>query len=72
MKTEKRFFIIFYLCENKETKCMGNYSSERPSFPKSKDLIKYINEMNPNFEENDIIITNIIELSKIDFEEWNS
>jgi len=70
---EKRCFIIFYICESQIGKANGNYTTEGLLFPKRKNCIKYICESNNMiFEEPNVVITNIIEVSKEDLDEWNS
>lgn len=70
MKKKKRYFIVCYVGTNNSNEPInGQVNIDTDGcYVKTSSLKKYMKENNkPN-----VVITNIIELSKKDFEAWNS
>lgn len=72
-----RYFIIFYNWWNNAQEGSGNTSYCGSFFPNRKEVKEYIAEtiktsfkLPSNIPSNYIVITNIIELDKEDYEEW--
>ena len=68
-----RNFIIFYHCQNSNKLCDGNYTSKnRLTFPNRKECCEWIEKTNNFiFSIDEIVITNIIELTEDDLNNWN-
>lgn len=73
MDDNLRYFIIFYVAQNKDTVAHGNYSSCRTGFPIRSECVKHIVAINGAtlFKEKEVVINNIMEISKKDFFDWN-
>lgn len=66
---KKRYFICFYIGKNRSGTVQGQLTVHTDrGFPKRVDLVKVIQE----HKVSDVVITNIIELSKRDNDYWVS
>lgn len=62
------YFLIFYTGENNKGAVVGNNALEfKSSFPNRKEVTDYIIE---NHKVNKLVITNIIKLTKVEYDEW--
>ena len=69
MKTIKRYFLIFYKGNSKNGEIAGNYALEYNSmFPSQVILDQYIKKNDDTII--DIVITNIIQLTKTEYDCW--
>ena len=77
----KRYFIVVFIanCDNRQTGGMEilhsnlNVISDDGKFPKRSYLVETIRNNNPNLEfKKDPLIYNIMELSEIDWMDYNS
>lgn len=68
-KVEMRYFIAFYDGKLSNHRFSGNVAFESERYPSRKSLCKEINEMR-GFNES--TITNIAEVNKIDYDNWNA
>jgi hypothetical protein len=67
-----RYFIVFYDARNSKNQSAGNcwVQNEEGAFVNNAATVKNIALANPQFAENDIVITNILELSAKDFNDF--
>lgn len=65
-----RYFIIFFKWEYDNKQGTGNLSWSDYSFPRSSKVAKFIAAEN-YIPVNTIVITNLIEVNKEDYESWN-
>lgn len=67
-----RNFIVFYDARNNKNQSAGNcwVRNVDGSYVNSAKIRKDIATMNPQFDENDIVVTNIIELNENDFNDF--
>ncbi len=64
----KNYFIIFYMGYNGKGTTYGHCSIELNSvFPNQKEIIKYIKD---NFDVIDLVPTNILKVSEVEYFEW--
>ena len=66
-----RYFIIFYNWTAFSKWGNGNMTISMSGFPSRKELLRILNERNQDVQSEQIVITNIIKLSKKDYESWN-
>lgn len=68
MTTIRTHFIIFYFGRNNKGNLHGNCALELKSkFPNRIEITQYIKD---NFNIIDLVITNIIQVTKSEFDEW--
>lgn len=67
-----RYFIIFYDARNSKSFSVGNCGVHNTdgSYINNAKAVKDIAELNPQFEPTDIVLTNVQELDKKDFEQF--
>jgi len=67
-----RYFIVFYDARNNKNQSAGNcwVHNTDGTYVNSKAVIKGIASANPQFEEKDVVLTNVQELDKKDFEQF--
>ena len=67
--TCERFFMISYLGKQSGATCNGYVTSQNKDgdFPNKKGIEDYLKEMGVS----EVVILNVVELSKQDFEDWN-
>lgn len=68
----ERYFIVFYDARNNRNHSTGNLwvRNTDGAYVNNKEVIKTTALANPNFDEQDIVITNIIELNETDFKKF--
>lgn len=66
-----RYFIIFYNWTASFKWGNGNMTISVPGFPSEKELLRILYERYQDIQSVQIVTTNIIELSKKDYESWN-
>jgi len=64
----ERYFIVFFKAETKNGAVEGHLNIECKSFPNYIEIKSYIYD---SYETDNCAITNIIELSKEDYLDWN-
>lgn len=64
-----RYFIVFYSISRTDIHCDSTYTGD--SYPTKAALVSHIAKKH-FWNEKFVLISNIIELSKTDFESWNS
>ena len=70
MKTRHTYFMIFYIGHNTNGRVYGNCALKlRSKFPNRIEVSEYIKH---NYELIDMAITNIIQLTKSQYEEWSN
>jgi len=71
-KIMDRYFIVFYDARNTRSHSVGNcwVQNMDGSYLNNRVVVKRIAELNPQFEEKDIVLTNVKELDKKDFEQF--
>lgn len=68
MKTIRKYFLFFYVGHNIKGQAYGNCALEsNTKFPNRIEVTKYIID---NCNVIDLVITNIMELSRSEFDEW--
>ena len=67
-----RYFIVFYDARNNLNHSIGNcwVHNTDGTYVNNEVVTSSVASMNPKFERKDIVITNVIELDKADYEQF--
>lgn len=65
-----RHFIIFFKWEHENKQAWGNLSWANDFFPSHSKVAKYVANEN-KIPVNTVVITNLLEVNKEDYESWN-
>ena len=64
-----RYFILTFIASQGNAQVTGNITTSRKTFPSRKDITKVIAEIEKCTQ---VVITNIIEITEEDYNNWNA
>jgi len=65
-----RYFIVFYVCLNNRKTATGHRAFSSTIYPNRNEVVQEIINQGDGYNSEDVIITNIQELSKEDYEQF--